>query len=166
MTFLDLVAGDAVFLDANTSVYHFAPDPRWSSSCGLLLQRIQNQEIVGRTSAAILSEVAHRLMTIEAKARHRWSSGKLIHHLKKSPHIVQTLTNSEAAIASIVRSLVHIFPVDAGLVVAATAVSRQTGLLTNDALTIALMQAHGLTKLASNDPDFDCVPGLTRYAPV
>lgn len=166
MTFLDLVAGDAVFLDANTFVYYFAPDPRWRSSCEQLLQRIQNQEIAGSTSAAILGEVAHRLMTIEAKTRHRWSSGKLLHHLKKSPNIVQTLTNSEAAVASIIASQVHIFPVDAALVVAATAVSRQTGLLTNDALTVALMQAHGLTKLASNDPDFDHVPGLTRYAPL
>ncbi|MGH7170894.1 MAG: type II toxin-antitoxin system VapC family toxin [Gemmataceae bacterium] len=166
MTFLDLVAGDAVFLDANTFVYHFAPDPRWSNSCGQLLQRIQNQEIAGHTSAAILGEVAHRLMTIAARARHRWSSGKLVHHLKKSPHLVQTLTNSEAAVASIVGSRVHVFPVDAGLVVAAAAVSRQTGLLTNDALTVALMQAHGLTKLASNDPDFDGVTGITRYAPV
>src|SRR5262249_52013560 len=75
MTFLDLVAGDAVFLDANTFVYHFAPDLRWSSSCGQLLQRIQNQEIAGHTSAAILSEVAHRLMTIEARTRHCWTSG-------------------------------------------------------------------------------------------
>lgn len=166
MTFLDLVAGDSVFLDANTFVYHFAPDPRWSSSCGQLLQRIQNQQISGHTSAAILGEVAHRLMTIEAKARYRWSSGKLLHHLKKSPQIVKTLTNSEASVASIVASLVQIFPIDASLIVAATAVSRQTGLLTNDALAVALMQAHGLTKLASNDPDFDSVPGLTRYAPV
>ncbi len=165
MTFLDLVAGDAVFLDANTFVYHFAPDPRWSSSCGQLLQRIQNQQIAGHTSAAILSEVAHRLMTIEARARHRWTSGKVLHHLKQSPHIVQALTNSEAAAASIVGSRAHIFPVDAGLVVAAAAVSRQTGLLTNDALTVALMRAHGLTKLASNDPDFDRVPGIMRYAP-
>ncbi len=155
-----------MFLDANTFVYYFAPDPRWSSSCGHLLQRLQNQEIAGYTSAAILGEVAHRLMTIEARARHRWSSGKLLHHLKKNPHIVQTLTNSEVAITSIVGSRVQIFPVDSGSVVAATAVSRQTGLLTNDALIVALMQAHGLTKLASNDPDFDRVPGLTRYAPV
>jgi hypothetical protein len=29
-----------------------------------------------------------------------------------------------------------------------------------------MMQAHGLTHLASNDPDFDRVLGLTRYAPV
>lgn len=165
MTFLDLGVGDAVFLDANTFVYYFAPDPRWSSPCGLLLQRIQNQEIAGHTSAAILGETAHRLMTIEARTRHRWTSGKVLHRLRQNPHIVQTLTNSEAAVASIVGSRVQIFLVDAGLVVAAAAVSRQTGLLTNDALTVALMQAHGLTKLAGNDPDFDRIAGITRYSP-
>ena len=40
------------------------------------------------------------------------------------------------------------------------------GLLTNDGLIVAVMQAHGLTKIASNDADFDRVPGLTRYAPL
>ncbi len=30
---------------------------------------------------------------------------------------------------------------------------------------VAVMQAHGLTHLASHDGDFDRVPGLTRYAP-
>jgi predicted nucleic acid-binding protein len=165
MTFLDLVAGDAVFLDANAFVYYFAPDPRWNVPCGQLLQRIQNQQLAGHTSAAIVSEVAHRLMTIEARTRHRWTSGKVLHRLKQSPHVVQTLTNGEAAVASIVGSRVHVFVVDSGLVVAAAAISRQTGLLTNDALTVALMQARGLTKIASNDPDFDRVPGIIRYAP-
>ena len=113
MTFLDLVAGDAVFIDANTFVYYFAPDPRWSGPCGQLLQRIQNQEIAGHTSAAILSEVAHRLMTIEARARHGWTAGKVLQRLKQNPHIVQTLTHSEAAVASINGARVQIFPVDA-----------------------------------------------------
>lgn len=27
MTFADLAAGDSVFLDANTFIYHFGPDP-------------------------------------------------------------------------------------------------------------------------------------------
>lgn len=165
MTFLDLVAGDTVFLDANIFVYYFAPDPRWSNSCGQLLQRIQNQEIAAHTSAAILSETAHRLMTIEARTRHHWASGKVLHRLKKNPHLVQTLTSIEAAVTSIVRSRVQILPVDASLVVTAAAVSRQTGLLTNDALTVALMRTHGLTKLAGNDSDFDRIQGITRYAP-
>jgi predicted nucleic acid-binding protein len=38
--------------------------------------------------------------------------------------------------------------------------------LTGDALAVAVTPANGLTKLASNDADFDRVPGLTRYAPV
>ena len=37
--------------------------------------------------------------------------------------------------------------------------------MSNDALLIAVMQANRLTKLASNDPDFDRAPGITRYAP-
>ena len=35
----------------------------------------------------------------------------------------------------------------------------------NDALIVGVMLAHGLTRLASSDADFDRVPGLTRYAP-
>jgi predicted nucleic acid-binding protein len=47
----------------------------------------------------------------------------------------------------------------------AAALSQQIGLLTNDALIVAVMQAHGLSRVASNDSDFDRVPGLMRYAP-
>jgi len=37
--------------------------------------------------------------------------------------------------------------------------------LVGDALIVAVMQAKGLTLIASNDADFDRVPGLTRYTP-
>ena len=40
------------------------------------------------------------------------------------------------------------------------------GLLHNDALAVAVMRAHGITNLASADPDFDRVPGITRFGPV
>ncbi len=39
------------------------------------------------------------------------------------------------------------------------------GLLTNDALLVTSMQRDGLTALASNDPDFDRVEGITLYRP-
>jgi predicted nucleic acid-binding protein len=38
-------------------------------------------------------------------------------------------------------------------------------LLHNDALIVAVMRHHGLTNIASEDADFDRVPGITRYAP-
>lgn len=42
----------------------------------------------------------------------------------------------------------------ASLLVDADQISQQNGLLSNDALLVAVMQAHGLTKLASNEPPF------------
>lgn len=57
-------------------------------------------------------------------------------------------------------------PIAYAAVEAATLLSRQHGLLTGDALVVAVMRQHGLTNLASADADFDRVPGITRYAPV
>ncbi len=39
-------------------------------------------------------------------------------------------------------------------------------LLTNDAITVAIMQSKRLAKIASADTDFDRVPGILRYGPV
>ena len=52
------------------------------------------------------------------------------------------------------------------LLSAALGLCQTHGLLTNDALIIALMQANSWSNLASEDDDFDRVPGITRYAPV
>ena len=46
MTFVDLQLGEAVFLDANTFLYHFGPDPVLGPPCGQLLQRIENHELI------------------------------------------------------------------------------------------------------------------------
>lgn len=72
MTFADLGMGDAVFLDANTLVYHFTSDRLFGAACSPLLQRIENQEIQGFTSTHVLTEMAHRVMTIEAVAVFAW----------------------------------------------------------------------------------------------
>jgi len=72
MTFADLAAGDKVFVDANTLIYHFAPDPALGVACSQLLQRIENQELYGITSTHLVAEVVHKLMTIEANTLFGW----------------------------------------------------------------------------------------------
>ena len=51
-------------------------------------------------------------------------------------------------------------------VLQAAEISQQHGLLTNDAISLAVMQSRGLTNLASNDSDFDRVAGIIRFCPV
>ena len=60
---------------------------------------------------------------------------------------------------------VRVLPVAQSLVESATMLSGPHELLTGDALIVAVMQANGLTNLASHDADFDSVPGITRYGP-
>lgn len=166
MTFADLAAGDDVFLDANTLIYHFGPDPILGPACRQLLQRIGNQEIIGFTSVHLLAEAAHKLMTIEANAQLGWPITGMANRLRRHPADVQGLGAYRVALDEISQSRVRIVDVTLAALQAATVVCRQTGLLVNDALIVALMQQHGLTLLASHDADFDRVAGLVRYAPV
>jgi hypothetical protein len=94
MIFADLSAGDSVFVDANSLIYHFAPDPVLGPPCGQLLQRIENQELGGFTSIHLLSEVAHKLMTIEANALLGWPFAGMVNRLRRHPAEVQRLTAS------------------------------------------------------------------------
>ncbi len=165
MIFADLAAGDAVFLDANTLTYHFQPHPVLGPLCTDLVERIERQELLGYTSTHVLSEVAHRLMTLEACAQFGWPYTGIAQRLRKHPDEVKTLARFRLAIQEVSRYRIQVLTIPADLIDAAAGLSQQTGLLHNDALIVAVMQHYGVTKLASHDADFDRVPGLTRYAP-
>lgn len=165
MTFAQLVAGCSVFLDTNTLVYYFQPHRVYGPACQQLVQRIEQGQILGSTSTHVLGEMAHRLMTLEASTWQGWTSGKVAQKLRKQPAAVQKLSHFQSAVDSILQSRIQVLAIPLSLLSTATSLCRQIGLLFNDALIVAAMQQHGLTNLASNDPDFDRVPGVTRYAP-
>jgi predicted nucleic acid-binding protein len=166
MTFADLPAAAMVFLDANVIVYHFSRHTRYGTACTDLLDRIARQELIGCTSSHVLSEAAHRLMTLEAIDRYGWPYAGIAQRLRKHPSEVQALVRFRQAIDEVPRFGIQVLAVPPALIQVATERSQQYGLLHNDALIVAVMQANGLTNLASEDADFDRVPGLTRYAPV
>ena len=166
MTFADLVTGDTVFVDANTLIHLFQPHPRLGPFCHQLIQRIDNQDLVGFTSSHVVSEVRHRLMTIEANRALGWSITGIGNRLRSNPHEVQKLSLFRRAVEQIAQSRLQILTLTPPMLVAAVALCQQRGLLTNDAVSVSLMQAHGLSKVASSDSDFDRVPGMTRYAPL
>lgn len=163
---LDLIpAAASIFLDANTVIYHFTADPLYGAGCTRLLKRIENQDVHGFTSAHVLADVAHRLMTIEAMTRLGWPVTRLAARLRKQHAQIPTLSLYQQALVKLDQMGLQALPLSAALVLAASNYSQQFELLTGDALIVAVMRYHGLTNLASGDADFDRVPGLTRYAP-
>lgn len=93
-----------------------------------------------------------------------WPS-KIVNRLKQDPSAVQRLIDFRQACQQIPKLGFQMLTIDALLLDTAASVSQQCGLWTNDALVVAVMQANGLTNIASSDADFDRVAGLTRYAP-
>jgi predicted nucleic acid-binding protein len=165
MTFDDLAVGESVFLDANVFVYHFAADPLYGSSSSKLLDRIERGELLGYTSTHILSETAHRLMTIEASVVFGWPFAGIAQRLRQHRTEIARLSLFRVAIEKLASSSIRTLAAAPAHVAGAAIVSQQTGLLSNDALIVALMRTHALTCLASADDDFDNLPAIARYAP-
>lgn len=165
MIFADLATGDSVFVDANTLIYHFSPHPTFGAACGQLVRRVESQDLLGFTSTHALGEVAHQLMVVEALTLPGWPAGKVKKRLRQQPGALQNLTRFRTAVEAVLQSRIKVLTIDPPLLGTAATISQQSGLLTNDALIVAVMRANSLTRIASHDSDFDRVPGLTRYAP-
>jgi predicted nucleic acid-binding protein len=165
VTFDNLVSPADVLVDANTFIYHFTADPKWGAACTRLLERIEFQELRGFISTHVLTDVGHRLMTTEAMNRLGWPATRLAARLRKHHAEIPKLTVYLQAPTKIAQIGIQVLPVLEQHVFQTAQLSRAHELLTGDALIVAVMQANGLTNLASLDADFDRVPGITRYAP-
>jgi predicted nucleic acid-binding protein len=165
MTLDQVASGTAIFLDANTLIYHFTSEPTYGDACTRLVERIEQQDLQGFTSAEVVSDTAHRMMTIEAVQALGWPMAGVAARLRKHHSEIPKLTHFEQAIAEVPQLGIHVWDVRLDMVLAAARLSRQYELLSGDALIVAVMQANGLTQLASNDADFDRVAWITRFAP-
>jgi predicted nucleic acid-binding protein len=166
MTFAQIPPGGAVFLDANCLVYHFTNDPKYGAASTQLMKRVEQQQLQGFTSAHVLMDVSHRLMTLEAIALLGWPTTGIAARLRRHHVEIPKLMVYRQAIARIPLLGIQVLPITQPLVEAATGLSQHYELLTGDALIVAVMQAQVLTCIASNDSDFDRVPGITRYTPL
>ena len=166
MTFVRIPSGAAAFLDANTLVYHFTNDPKFGSACTQLIKRVELSGVRRCTSVHGLADVTHRLMTIEAIQLRGWPLAGIAAGLRKHHVEIPRMSVYRQAIARIPLLGIQVLAITQSLVENATQLSHHYELLTGDALILAVMRANGLTNLASNDADFDRVPGITRNTPV
>ena len=88
-----------------------------------------------------------------------------VRYLKEHPALITQLAQYRVAMDAITTFNVTVVPVTPQHFQTAPQLCAQHGLLTNDALLIAVMQTLGLNELASNDLDLTRVPGLTVWKP-
>jgi predicted nucleic acid-binding protein len=76
------------------------------------------------------------------------------------------LTRFRLAIDEIPLFKVQVHTITFSLLSSTLGLCQTHGLRTNDSLVVALMQLNSWSNVASEDDDFDRVPGITRYAAV
>src|SRR5581483_10738944 len=139
-TFGNIPAGGTVFVDANTLVYHFINHPRYGAAATDLLERIERQQLQGVTSASMVAEMAHRLMTLEAVSRFGWPYQGIANRLRRHPAEVMQLDRYRQAVDELPLIPLQVLPNSGNEVALACDVVRQYGLLTNDAIIVVQMR--------------------------
>ncbi len=162
---LDLPDGTVCFLDANILYYALVPTAGLSQPCIALLDRA----IAGRVSIAasvpVLSDTIHKVMTSEAAQLTGRDRAGIVGYLGKHPEIIKQLVEYPQAMERLSIVPMNLLPLDGQLLRDAAQLAVRHGLLTNDAMIVALMQRHGLSHLVTNDADFDSIPSLTIWKP-
>ncbi len=162
MTFDTLQQGDRVFVDANIFVYHCNGT---SSECKQFLLRCSRKEIQGVTSTSVIAEVLHRLMIAEAVRKGYVSQKNPVKKLKSHPEIIKTLSDYVQDVKNLYDMNLTILPLTPECIDESADIRRKEGLLTNDSLIVTTMKNAGITKLATNDNDFDHISWLEIYKP-
>jgi len=119
MNFACIPQGSRLFLDANTLVYYFTADLRYGAACLQLMDRIARRELQGFTSAHVVGDVAHRIMTLEAMHVSGLPAKGVAAHLRQHPAEVQKLSRFRQTVDLVAPTGVQVVPVDLALVSAA-----------------------------------------------
>ena len=162
---LDVPDGASVFIDANIFHYAISPVPPFTSVVLPFIDRLRRGEFDGHANFQVLADAQHKTMTSLAASQYHLTRTSIAGWLKNHPKHIQTLAGLAQAATMLDALPVIVLPTDTAMLTQAAAICLAHGLLTNDSIIVALMQRHGITHLATNDDDFDRVPGITVWKP-
>lgn len=162
---LSVPNGSHVFVDA--TVFHYALIPTFDTSpdCLDFLDRAIAAEVSLSTNIQVLADVLHKAMTSEAAQIAGRDRSGIVGYLKRHPEIIRRCVEWPSAVARLNTIPLRILDIDIPLLEEAASLAHAYGLLTNDAVIVAMMRRHSIIHLATNDDDFDRVPGITVWKP-
>jgi predicted nucleic acid-binding protein len=154
--------GEAVLVDANVIIYAIQMA---SGQCRRMLDRCATEDVRGVLPLHVLAEVMHRLMLAEA-LDYDWVRGpNPARRLAQQPERLRALHRHETAVRDLLGVGLALEPLEREDFLAALAISREAGLLTNDSLLVAVGRRLRILALASANRQFARVKGLTLYSP-
>lgn len=156
--------GSDVVIDANIFVYGLTAK---SAQCKNLLERCSREEVTGATLFEVLHETTHKFMIAEALQRGLFAGQqeKGAKYLSKHPEQVKVLTDYWANTLRLLALNVMLLPMEQDIVEGAQTERVNAGMLTNDSVIVAAMREYGISRIATNDRQFEAVAGISVFSP-
>lgn len=159
-------SGVSVMVDTNVMIYALFPQSRYHESCKSLLQRGARYEVQLQLTVSAAADVIHRAMILEFLAQGTVQrSGDAVTYLKDHPQVIQQLVQYKHILRDMTEARITILPLTYRDLHASKIYREHHGLLTNDSLIVAVMQRERIPHLATNDPDFERIPGIAVWRP-
>ncbi len=157
--------GQRLFLDANILYYCFVDTLGISEQYRGLLGRVILGQVNAITSSRALSDCVHKTMLAEVSQRFGRPRDRLIGWLKQHPDALAVLPKSREVCNRLVRLRLAVAQHETALLPEVVGIAESHQLLMGDAEIVAFMRRDGVLHLATNDDDFDRVPGITVWKP-
>ncbi|MFN8495196.1 MAG: type II toxin-antitoxin system VapC family toxin [Caldilineaceae bacterium] len=165
-TFSTIPARVTVMIDANILIYALFPQSRQHASCKHLLERGARSELALQLVVNTAADVIHRAMVLEVISQGKFQkSGDAVTYLKQTPQAVQQLTRYRTILSDITLAHIKILPLTYRDLHTSRQYRDNYGVMTNDSLILAVMQRERIQFLATNDSDFERVPGIAVRQP-
>jgi predicted nucleic acid-binding protein len=155
-------AGSWVAIDTNVLVY---ANQRRSPECMELLKRCVSGELQGIVPFPMVAELVHALMLIEARENNWIDRANAARALAERPDLIRRLTRYEIQMREFFGIGLRIEPAGAADILEAMRIQKEAGLLTNDALLLALARRLNCEAVASADKAIAQAPSFRVFCP-
>ena len=157
---------EKVLFDTNTFIYSALDHPVYGESCTQAFHRVESGVLEGYVPPIVLTELLHRLMIAEViKKDCARNTKEVLKLLKEDKSIIPSLTICWDALDRVFAAGFVVLEDRSGIFKDILVVSRRYSLLSNDACIASFARAYGISNIATNDPDFECVAWLTVWKP-
>lgn len=154
-------SGREVFIDANIFIYHFTGA---SGECSRFLNRCEQGDLQGVTSANVLLEVMHRLMMIEAVKKGLVIAPNIVKKLQKDPGKIKQLNEYFINTQKIMEMGITTKTISQENIIKSQSHRLKYGLMVNDSLIVTVMEEMNLSSLATNDKSLSKIKELSIYS--
>ncbi len=169
MKLAEYEAEERIFIDANIFIFHANDDATFGDSCTAFLNRIEEGEILGVVTPAVVDEVLFKILIGEATKEigkaSLWEVRKRMKDKSFSKKAYTKVKTYWEYVQDLHATGLDILAIDDNILEESVRIGEVYGLLTTDSIHVATCISNKISNIASGDADFKRIKELNVFVP-